>query len=107
MPLRNSFSNLPWKMLPLSDTMLSGHPCNLITLVRSSSANPLDVSVYVVGTTCTIFVSLSTKTMIALYPLVVIGRPVIMSTVTLVHLPLGTGKGLRAPNGFWLECLVR
>jgi hypothetical protein len=86
------------KFLQLSNFLAGNLPRLVIT------ANPLDVSV--VGTMCTIFVSLSTKTMIALYPLAVIGSHVIMSTVTLVHLPFGTGNGFRAPKGFWLECLV-
>ena len=89
----------------LSDTILLGTPCNLITSRRYNSAMWVASSVLWQGMKCAIFENLSTTTIIASLPLWVLGSATMKSILTSSHGWAGTGKGVYNPWWNWLLAL--
>ena len=90
----------------LSQVISLGKPWMRHTLSKNSLAQPgasIEISV---GTRCVILVSLSTKTMIALFSESVNGKPVMKSMLTELHLSKGICSGCSFPFGFLFLALL-
>ena len=95
----SSYQNLEVKRGSLSDTILSGTPCNLIILSRKALATAMALISLGNCIRCAYLLNLSTTTYTESPPILLVGMSVIKSMLICYQGLLGTGKGYNLPTG--------
>lgn len=91
-----------------SDTMVCGRPCRRMMLSKKRRAVSAAVADWKVGIKCARLVNLSMTTRIISNPRRgMAGKGPAKSMEMVCHRDGGAGRGIRRPEGGWLEALLR